>query len=650
MTAAHPADGRRYRGATAAEQHTPGGLRSFLHTEAGGAIVLLAAAVLALIWANSPWGDTYDALWATPVSIRVGDFVMDHDLRHWVNDGLMVLFFLLIGLEVRREFDMGEFRERRRVAVPVLAALGGMALPVVIFLALNPGGEEARGWAMVMATDTAFAVGVLALVGRRSSFRLRTFLLTLVIVDDVAAVIVIALVYSTDVNLVALAVAGGLLAVMAVLRNRGVQQPALYGLLAFSIWLAATQAGVHPTVAGVAIGLLTSAYPPRRAVLEEASGTARAFRQRPTPELAREAARRITMSLSPNERLQHALHPLSSFVVVPVFALANAGVDLGPELLSGALASPLVIGIIAGLVIGKSLGIPIGSWLATRPRLGGQALAVGWPSLVAASSVAGIGFTMSLLIAELSYTGLMLDQAKLGILLASVVAALLSIGMFHAVAMLPRELLGRAEAMTSRPLSDLTDPVDPVRDHVRGVPDAAVTLVEYGDYECPHCGRAAAVVNELLTRFDGRLRFVFRHLPLVDVHPNAALAAQAVEAAGAQGKFWEMHDLLFERQDELDPHDLARHAAELGLDVEAFESDLRSGRHGPRVAQDVNSAEEAGVAGTPSFFINEVRYRGAYDLDSMETLVRRVLRLVEARAGLARPAQNEEPATVQGNR
>ena len=206
--------------------------------------------------------------------------------------------------------------------------------------------------------------------------------------------------------------------------------------------------------------------------------------------------------------------------------------------------------------------------------------------------------------------------------------------MFNAVGLLPREMLGRAEARTSRPLSDLTDRVDPGRDHFRGPADAPVTLVEYGDYECPHCGRAAPVVAELLTRFPNQLRFVFRHLPLTDVHPNAALAAQAAEAAGAQGRFWEMHDLLFAHQDDLDPHDLSRYAGELDLDVAAFTDDLRSGRFGPHVAQDVNSAEEAGVAGTPSFFVNEVRYRGAYDVETMATLVRRVLRLVEGRAQL----------------
>ncbi len=620
MTRGGSAEAATYRGETAATPHLAV-LRSFLSTEAGSAVVLLAATIAALVWANSPFGEEYDAVWATDISIRVGDYLVGGTLGHWVNDGLMTLFFLLIGLEVRREFDMGEFRERRRVAVPVLAAFGGMLLPVGIFLALNAGGDSGRGWAMVMATDTAFAVGVLALVGRRSSFRLRTFLLTLVIVDDVAAVLVIAIAYSTELNLPLLAIGIGLLVIMAVLRHVGFQRSSVYALLAIGTWLAAWESGVHPTVAGVAVGLLTSAYPPRRAELQEASGVARAFRNRPSAELAREAAHRITMSLSPNERVQHALHPWSSFVVVPVFALANAGVDLSGDLFGRAIGSSLVIGIVLGLVVGKSVGIPLGAWLATRPWLGGQELSVGWPSLIAASSVGGIGFTMSLLIAELSYAGPLLDEAKLGILAASVLAAGLSLAMFYALTLLPPEWLGRAEARATLPVADLTDPVDPVRDHVRGNPDAPITLLEYGDYECPYCGRAAPVVKELLERLDGRLRFVFRHLPLVDVHPNAALAAQAAEAAGGQGQFWAMHDRLFEHQDDLDPHDLSRLAAEIGLDVAAFDDDLRSHRFAPRVAQDVNSADEAGVAGTPTFFINEVRYRGAYDIESMSAVL-----------------------------
>ncbi len=610
-------------------------LRSYLTTEAGGALVLLAATVFALAWANSPFRDSYDAVWATDLSLRLGDLSISHDLQDWVNDGLMTLFFLLIGLEVRREFDMGEFRERRRVAVPVIAALGGMAVPVLIFLALNPGGETARGWAMVMTTDTAFAVGVLALVGSKSSFRLRTFLLTLVIVDDVAAVLIIALVYSTDVQLLALAVGIGLLGLMAFLRWRGLQAGGVHVLLGIGVWLASSAAGVHPTVGGVAIGLLTSAYPPRRATLEDAIGMTRAFRQRPTPDLAAEATRRITLSLSPNERLQHALHPWTSFVVVPLFAVANAGVHLSGETLADALASPLVHGIVLGLVAGKTIGIPLGAWLATRPWLGGARLTVGWPSLLAGASVAGIGFTMSLLIAELSYSGETLELAKLGVLGASTVAAILSYALFHLIELLPREWLGRAEARAAPMLADLRVPIDPTRDHLRGPDAAAITLLEYGDYECPYCGRAEPIVRRLVEEFGGRVRFAFRHLPLPDVHPNAALAAQAAEAAGAQGRFWEMHELLFAHQDALQPHHLIEYARELGLDVERFTEDLREHRFASRVGQDVSSAEEAGVAGTPTFFINEVQYHGPPDAESLAAAVRRAAAIVAGRARLA---------------
>jgi protein-disulfide isomerase len=291
-----------------------------------------------------------------------------------------------------------------------------------------------------------------------------------------------------------------------------------------------------------------------------------------------------------------------------------------------------VLGIVAGLVIGKTLGIPIGAWLASRPWLGGAPLAVGWPSLISASAVAGIGFTMSLLIGELSYSGQLLDQAKLGILAASTVAAVLSIVLFYGVSLLPRDLLSRAEARTSLPVPDLTEPVDPVRDHVRGAPDAPVTLVEYGDYECPHCGRAAPVVKDVLHRFDGQIRFVFRHLPLADVHPNAALAAEAAEAAGAQNAFWPMHDRLFEHQDALQLADLVRHASELGLDTARFEEDLRTGRFSARVAQDVNTAEETGVAGTPTFFIDDVLYQGRPDSVSLTAALGRLINLAQGRS------------------
>jgi protein-disulfide isomerase len=347
--------------------------------------------------------------------------------------------------------------------------------------------------------------------------------------------------------------------------------------------------------------------------LEEATGLTRAFREAPKASLARQAARRITMSLSPNDRLQHSLHPWSSYVIVPLFALANAGLDLRGGLLGEAFGTPLVISIVIALVVGKSVGISVGAWLATRPWLGGAPLSVGWPSLIAASSVAGIGFTMSLLIAELSYSEPVLDHAKLGILSASVVAAGIGTVLFRALSAIPADWLRRSEAAVAPPVPDLTVSVDALRDHVRGAVRAPITVVEYGDFECPWCKRAAPHIRSILEELDGRVRFVFRHLPLTDVHPNAALAAEAAEAAGAQGAFWEMHDLLFEHQDALSLPDLVRYAGELGLDVTRFEADLRSGRFAARVTWDVNSAEESGVAGTPTYFINDVRYRGSLD-------------------------------------
>ncbi|MGH7578901.1 MAG: Na+/H+ antiporter NhaA [Gemmatimonadales bacterium] len=606
-------------------------IREFLDTEAGSAVVLLLATFTALIWVNSRWADSYHRLWATELAVSLGGLRLDLDLAHWVNDGLMTLFFLVIGLEVRREFDRGELRERRRAAVPLIAGVGGMIVPAALFLLFNPGGEAARGWAMVMATDTAFALGILALAGRRCPIRLRIFLLTLVVVDDVGAISVIALVYSTDVMPLWLALAAAAIVAILILRRRGVESSAPYLMLGVGAWLFTLLGGVHPTVAGVAIGLGTSAYPPRRADLQRASGVARAFREQPSAALATEAARRITRSLSPNDRLQHALHPWSSFVVVPLFALANAGIELSTEVLERAAGSTLVIGVVVGLVLGKPLGIMAGAWLATRRPFGGQSLAVPWPSLVAVSSVAGLGFTVSLLIAELSYSGAMLEEAKVGILAGSIMAALTGGGLLQSLTLLPRDWMRRAERRVAPSIADLLVPVDPERDHVAGPPEATLSLLEYGDYECPYCRAAAEVIPQLGERLGGKVRFVFRHFPLPDVHPNAALAAEAAEAAGAQGKFWEMHDLLFARQENLKPADLVRHAEELGLDLAAFQADLRSGRFSGRVAADVEGAEASGVAGTPTFFINDRRYAGTYDLASLERALLEALREVESR-------------------
>jgi Na+/H+ antiporter NhaA len=596
-------------------------VRTYLATEAGSAVVLIAAALAALVWANLPGGASYESFWTTRLALDVGDWRFALDLRHWVNDGLMALFFFVVGLEIRRELDMGELRERRRIAVPVIAAVGGMLLPAIIYTLINAGGSGADGWAMVMATDTALALGVLALAGRRAPARLRTFLLTFVIVDDIVSISVIAIFYAGDLHWMPLGLALGLLCVAIAMHAAGLGRPGLYLLIGVPLWFATHEAGIHATIAGVALGLLTTAHTPPRVDLERATALARAFREQPTPETARVAGRSIQSALSLNERFQYSLHPWTGYLIVPIFALANAGVALNGEILTKSLTSPITIGAVLAFVLGKPLGIVGASWLASRRQLGGLPLAVGWPPLIAAGSVAGIGFTVSLLIAELAFEGDALVEAKVGILTASLLAAGLGSVIFRAIERIPDTKRGLLSG-TAAPLLDLDPPVDPERDHLRGPIDAPVVLVEYGDLECPFCARAEPIVRELLQGFGDDLTFVFRHYLLTDVHPHAELAAEVTEAAAAQGAFWEMHDLLFEHQDALEVPDVLRYAEQLGLDVGRFAGDLRESRYARRVSEDASSGERSGVSGTPTFFINSRRHYGAYDVETLTEAVR----------------------------
>jgi Na+/H+ antiporter NhaA len=586
-------------------------LQEFLHTEAGSAALLLAATVVALVWANSPFGDAYDDLWSTSITVSVGDAGISEDLRHWVNDGLMVFFFYVVGLEIRRELSMGELTDRRQAAIPAVAALAGMAVPALIFVAIVGSGEGARGWGIVMATDIAFVLGALALLGPRCPGSLRVFLLTLAIVDDIGAITVIALFYTDDLDLLALGIAAVLLAVIALVRNVRVWRGPAYFVAGAALWVAMHESGVHPTIAGVVLGAMTAAFPPQRGAVERAARTGRSFRQAPSPELARSAMIDINTAVSPNERLQGALHPWTSYVIVPLFALANAGVELSGDAISAAASSPLTLGIIAGLVVGKLVGISAASLFAVRLGLGNLPRGVGTGQLVGGAALAGIGFTVALFITDLAFEdGATQDEAKVGVLVASALAAVIGAVLFRAAGR-------RGDGTTpARPFT-LDPPVDPVRDHVRGNPDAALTLVEYGDFECPFCGEATGAVAEVRERFGPDLRYVFRHLPLQDVHPHAALAAQAAEAAGAQGRFWEMFDVLFANQDDLELEDVERYAAELGLDGERFAADLEAARHVDRVEADVQSAEASGVTGTPTFFVGDRRHTGAHDAETL---------------------------------
>lgn len=613
---------RRINGHTAWSRNVAAPLRNYMSTEVSGAVVLLLASFAALVWANVA-AQSYTDFWHTDLSISLGSHTLGGDLHYWVNDGLMTFFFLVVGLEVRREFDMGELRERRRVAVPLLAAIGGMVLPVAIYLAFNGGGENAAGWGVVMPTDTAFALGMLALFGRRMPARLRVFVLTLVIADDIGALLVIAFAYSESVSIDALTVVVSLSLAAVALRWFGILTKRPYELIGLAIWVAMSQSGIHPTIAGVLIGLAISAKPPARQDLERASAITRLFREQPTAELARSARLYVQNAVSANERLQYGLHPWVSFLIVPIFALANAGVKIDSELLSNAASSPVTIGIFVALVIGKLFGIGLVTAAAAHPRLGRLPLPVQIPPVFAAAAFCGIGFTLSLFIAELAFEGSTLDEAKLGVLFAAVASTVLG----AAIAWFTTRRVGsRPTSVTpSAALVDLATPVDPERDHIRGPVDGKVTLLEYGDYECIYCGRAEETIRELIARFGDELTYAWRHLPLQDVHPHAQLAAEAAEAAGGQGKYWEMHDLMIEHQNAMEISDLRRYAKQVGLDTDRFWEDLRSRRYADRVAEDVESADESLVTGTPSFFINGHRHEGAYDLETLTALVRRTL-------------------------
>ncbi|MEA2221704.1 MAG: hypothetical protein QOH83_80 [Solirubrobacteraceae bacterium] len=586
-------------------------------------MVLLVAMIVALLWANSPWSDSYESVWTTKLAITIGGDGISADLRHWVNEGLMTFFFLVVGLEAKRELDLGELRERRRLAIPGIAAIGGMLVPVGIYLAFNAGGPGAHGWGAAMSTDTAFALGALALLTPRAATRTRVFLLSLAVVDDLCALLVIAIVYTERVSPVALAVAAAFFCVLLVLRYAPAawRRPASIAM-AIGLWVALFQSGIDPVIAGLAVGLATSAYPPSRNDLERATALARSFREQPTPELARSAQLGVQSAISPNERLQYGLHPWTSYVVVPLFALANAGVHVTGPLISDAARSPITLGILFGYVVGKPIGIVGASWIATRPALHGPRSPLSGPLLAAAGAVAGVGFTISLLISTKAFTGQRLDEAKLGALASVVLAPLVAWAVLRVVRRLPAGVRARQIARTADDILDLADDVDASRDHIRGPEDAPVTLLEYGDFECTYCGQAEEAIRELLASFGDDVRYVWRHLPLNDVHPNAQLAAEAAEAAAAQGRFWDMHDILLSHQGELRPRDVRSYAEQLGLDADRIVEELRRREYAPRVSEDVATADESGVSGTPTFFVNGRRHYGAYDIGTLTETVR----------------------------
>ncbi|SFL68258.1 sodium/proton antiporter, NhaA family [Geodermatophilus ruber] len=402
--------------------------RLYVGTEAGGSALLLVATLCALGWANSPWAASYESFWTTPVTIGGGDLTLTLDLRSWVNDAAMALFFLVVGLELTREVSTGELRDRRTVATPALGALGGLIVPALIYLAFNPTGEARAGWGVVISTDTAFVLGVLALFGPRCPDRLRLFLLTLSIVDDIGAITVLALFYSGDLSLPALAVAGLLVALLIGLRWAGVWRLPPYVLTGTALWLAVHESGVHATLAGVLMGLLLPSQRPDPAELHRIDAYGRALREQPDAERARLAGLATAATVSPNARLEYALHRWTAYVIVPVFGLANAGVRIDAETLREAAASPVTIGVAVALLVGKTVGITLGAGIALRTGWGVLPGGVRWSHLIAGSTLAGIGFTISLFIADLAFSDDALRvQAIIGVLAGSLTSAVLGV-------------------------------------------------------------------------------------------------------------------------------------------------------------------------------------------------------------------------------
>jgi NhaA family Na+:H+ antiporter len=393
--------------------------------------VLFAAAVIALIWANSPISDSYFELWGRELAIETGIFDAQEDLQHWVNDGLMTIFFFVVALEIKREILHGELAGFRLAGLPVAAALGGMVVPALLYTAINVGGEGSRGWGIPMATDIAFALGVLALVGKGLPPALRGFLLALAVVDDLGAIAVIAIFYTSELALNALTVALALMIAIAALRTVNVQNGIVHGGLGVALWAAIFESGIHPTIAGVILGFLTPSlsapdptYTDKARRLVDQYGEAVHDNDSPRADaILGELEEETVLRSSPLERLERLLHPWSSFVVVPIFALANAGVELSSDAISDAAQSSITYGVMLGLIVGKVVGVFGATYFTVRLGLGELPRGVTWRHITGLGLLAGIGFTVALFITGLAFNEpQQIDEAKIGILAASLIA------------------------------------------------------------------------------------------------------------------------------------------------------------------------------------------------------------------------------------
>lgn len=572
------------------------------------ATIMLVGVAIAMAWANLPGGG-YREFWEMPLALSVGEMTWTFSVHALVNEGLMTLFFFLVGLEVKRQLTIGELTDRSRAVVPITAAVAGLIVPAAVFVLLNLGDGDWQAWGIVISTDTAFLLGALALIGPKFSARLRTFLLTLAVVDDIGALLAIGIFYNTGVDLMPFVFVALLMGLIALVRFLPVGRGFAYAVLGGALWVAVFLSGVHPTLAGVAVALLIPVFAPRRTDVERAAELTRAFRESPNPRYAAAVTRSLRDSISINERIDTGWRPYISFGVLPVFALANAGVPIDGAMIRDALVSPLAWGIVVGLVVGKFVGITCATWIVRRTGKGQLAPGLSLHRVAGGAALSGIGFTISLFLVPIAiddeHTQ---DLARVAVLAASVLAfafgwAILSIG---------------DRVSPPRPVGfTLVRPVEPVRDHIKGSMDARYEIVEYGDFECPFCSRATGSVDAVREHFGGDVRWVFRHLPLDAPHPHAQEAAQAAEAAALQGQFFEMANKLFTHQHDLERDDLFRYAEMLGLDPDRFADDFSSPKVAHHIQDDRLDAEIMDLASTPTFFVNGRRHVGPFDSASL---------------------------------
>ena len=606
-----------YSGRTAWARNLQTPLRQFLRTETGSAAVLLAATVAALAWVNID-AASYRTVWDTRLSVSLGGAGVSQDLGEWINSGLMTFFFLVVGLEARREFDMGELRERRRLALPLLAGAGGMIVPIAIYLLINAGRPSAHGWGTAMSTDTAFALGMLALVGRHLPDRVRTYLLTFSVVDDLVGIAIIAFAYSGQIHVDAL------LTGLAILGRhwpscgrRGVRYGPAYALLGVAAWIAIFKSGVDPVLVGLVMGLMTYARPAARGDLERASDLFRLFREQPTPELAQSAREGVRTALSPNDRLQQIYHPLTSYVIVPLFALSNTGVVISGSFLARAFTSPVTLGILVGYVVGKPLGTAGAAWLVTRVSRGRIRPPVGWAAVAGAGAIGGIGFTVSLLIASLAFRGAQLEEARVGVLSAGIVASALTLDRVPA-GRTAAQAAARSAPCSARRRSSPTSPcrstpsattcaarrsrrspwsstetssartaARPSRWSASCWPTTATSATSGGTCRSTTCTRTPRPPRRRPRR-----------------RPRRAPSGRCTTCCSATRercgpRTWSATPPASAWTSRGSPTTSTQHAG------------------AAQVAEDVDSADLSGVSGTPTFFINGIRHQGAYDIETL---------------------------------